>query len=67
MAMMCHKLGINVWKVIEAAKRKPFGFMLFYPGPGLGGHCIPVDPYYLIGKGILLIRTLGAKVSSILW
>ena len=47
MARMCHKLGINVWEVIEAAKTKPFGFMPFYPGPGLGGHCIPVDPHYL--------------------
>jgi len=47
MAMMCHKLGINVWEVIEAATTKPFGFMPFYPGPGLGGHCIPVDPQYL--------------------
>jgi UDP-N-acetyl-D-glucosamine dehydrogenase len=47
MALMCHKLGINVWEVIEAAKTKPFGFMAFYPGPGLGGHCIPVDPHYL--------------------
>jgi len=47
MALMCHKLGINVWEVIEAAETKPFGFLPFYPGPGLGGHCIPVDPYYL--------------------
>jgi UDP-N-acetyl-D-glucosamine dehydrogenase len=47
MALTCHSLGINVWEVIEAAKSKPFGFMPFYPGPGLGGHCIPVDPYYL--------------------
>lgn len=47
MALVCHKLGIDVWEVIEAAKTKPFGFMAFYPGPGLGGHCIPVDPYYL--------------------
>lgn len=47
MALTCHKLGIDVWEVIEAAKTKPFGFMPFYPGPGLGGHCIPVDPYYL--------------------
>jgi UDP-N-acetyl-D-glucosamine dehydrogenase len=47
MAMTCHTLGIDVWEVIEAAKSKPFGFMPFYPGPGLGGHCIPVDPYYL--------------------
>lgn len=49
-AMICHKLGINVWEVIAAAKTKPFGFMSFYPGPGLGGHCIPVDPYYLMWK-----------------
>lgn len=50
MALMCHKLGINVWEVIRAAETKPFGFMAFYPGPGLGGHCIPVDPYYLTWK-----------------
>ncbi|MFQ5850746.1 MAG: nucleotide sugar dehydrogenase, partial [Candidatus Binatia bacterium] len=50
LALMCHRLGINVWEVIEAAKTKPFGFMPFYPGPGLGGHCIPVDPYYLTWK-----------------
>ena len=49
-ALMCHKMDINVWEVIEAAKTKPFGFMPFYPGPGLGGHCIPVDPYYLSWK-----------------
>jgi UDP-N-acetyl-D-glucosamine dehydrogenase len=49
-ALMCHKMGIDVWEVIEAAKTKPFGFMPFYPGPGLGGHCIPVDPYYLSWK-----------------
>ncbi|HLF01166.1 MAG TPA: nucleotide sugar dehydrogenase [Anaerolineales bacterium] len=46
-AIMCDKLGVNVWEVIEAAKTKPFGFMPFYPGPGLGGHCIPIDPLYL--------------------
>ncbi len=50
MALMCDKLGINVWEVIDAAKTKPFGFMPFYPGPGLGGHCIPVDPHYLSWK-----------------
>lgn len=50
MSLMCKKFGINVWEVIEAAKTKPFGFMAFYPGPGLGGHCIPVDPYYLTWK-----------------
>jgi UDP-N-acetyl-D-glucosamine dehydrogenase len=49
-ARMCQTLNINVWEVIEAAKTKPFGFMPFYPGPGLGGHCIPVDPYYLTWK-----------------
>jgi len=50
MALMCQKFVINVWEVIEAAKTKPFGFMAFYPGPGLGGHCIPMDPYYLAWK-----------------
>jgi UDP-N-acetyl-D-glucosamine dehydrogenase len=50
MALMCRKFAINVWEVIEAAKTKPFGFMPFYPGPGIGGHCIPVDPYYLTWK-----------------
>jgi len=49
-ALMCNRLGINVWEVIEAAKTKPFGFMPFYPGPGLGGHCIPIDPLYLSWK-----------------
>lgn len=50
MALMCHRLGIDVWEVIEAAKTKPFGFMPFYPGPGLGGHCLPIDPHYLSWK-----------------
>lgn len=50
MAMLCQTFGIDVWEVIEAAKTKPFGFLPFYPGPGLGGHCIPVDPYYLTWK-----------------
>jgi UDP-N-acetyl-D-glucosamine dehydrogenase len=49
-AVMCDRMGINVWEVIEAAATKPFGFMPFYPGPGLGGHCIPVDPFYLSWK-----------------
>jgi len=49
-AQMCHTLDVDVWEVIEAAKTKPFGFMPFYPGPGLGGHCIPIDPYYLSWK-----------------
>ena len=48
--MISRKLGINVWEVIDAAATKPFGFMPFYPGPGLGGHCIPIDPYYLSWK-----------------
>lgn len=47
---LCHKMGISVWEVIEAAKSKPYGFQAFYPGPGLGGHCIPLDPYYLTWK-----------------
>ena len=50
MALMCDKLGIDVWEVIKAASSKPFGFMPFYPGPGLGGHCIPIDPLYLSWK-----------------
>lgn len=50
MALMCDKLNLNVWEVIEAAATKPFGFMPFYPGPGLGGHCIPIDPHYLSWK-----------------
>lgn len=50
MALMCDKLNLDVWEIIEAAKSKPFGFMPFYPGPGLGGHCIPVDPHYLSWK-----------------
>ena len=50
LAMMCGRMGINVWEVIDAAATKPFGFMPFYPGPGLGGHCIPVDPFYLAWK-----------------
>lgn len=49
-AMMCDRMGIDVWEVIDAAATKPFGFMPFYPGPGLGGHCIPIDPFYLSWK-----------------
>ncbi|MDR3071673.1 MAG: nucleotide sugar dehydrogenase [Endomicrobium sp.] len=49
-SLMCDKLGINVWEIIEAAATKPFGFMPFYPGPGIGGHCIPLDPHYLSWK-----------------
>ena len=50
MALMAHRMNIDVWEVIDAAKTKPFGFMPFYPGPGLGGHCIPIDPFYLSWK-----------------
>lgn len=50
LALMCERMGINVWEVIDAAATKPFGFMPFYPGPGLGGHCIPIDPFYLSWK-----------------
>ena len=50
LAQMCHRMDLDVWEVIDAAKTKPFGFMPFYPGPGLGGHCIPIDPHYLSWK-----------------
>jgi UDP-N-acetyl-D-glucosamine dehydrogenase len=50
MAILCDRMGINVWEVIDAAKSKPYGFMAFYPGPGIGGHCIPIDPFYLTWK-----------------
>ena len=49
-ALMANRMGIDIWEVIEAAKTKPFGFMPFYPGPGIGGHCIPLDPFYLSWK-----------------
>jgi UDP-N-acetyl-D-glucosamine dehydrogenase len=49
-ALMCDRMNINVWEVIDAAATKPFGYMPFYPGPGLGGHCIPIDPFYLSWK-----------------
>ncbi len=61
LARMCHSLDVNIWEVIEAAKTKPFGFMPFYPGPGLGGHCIPVDPIYLSWKA----RQAGFEVRFI--
>ena len=48
--ILCQRMGINIWEVIEAASTKPFGYMPFYPGPGLGGHCIPIDPFYLTSK-----------------
>lgn len=60
-AIMCDRLGIDVWEVIEAATTKPFGFMPFYPGPGLGGHCIPVDPHYLAWK----LKTLNYNARFI--
>ena len=50
MAILCKRMSIDVWEVIDAAKTKPYGFMPFYPGPGLGGHCIPLDPFYLEWK-----------------
>jgi UDP-N-acetyl-D-glucosamine dehydrogenase len=50
MAILCNRMGINVWEVIDAAKTKPYGFQAFYPGPGVGGHCIPIDPFYLTWK-----------------
>ena len=60
-SIMCNRLGIDVWEVIEAAKTKPFGFMPFYPGPGLGGHCIPIDPQYLAWK----LKTLNYNARFI--
>ena len=60
-AIMCEKLGVNVWEVIDAAATKPFGFMKFFPGPGLGGHCIPIDPHYLSWK----LKTLKYKARFI--
>ena len=48
--MLCHRMGIDIFEVIDAAATKPFGFQAFYPGPGLGGHCIPIDPFYLTWK-----------------
>ena len=61
MAILCNRMGINVWEVIDAAKTKPYGFQAFYPGPGLGGHCIPLDPYYLSWKA----REFGFHTSMI--
>jgi UDP-N-acetyl-D-glucosamine dehydrogenase len=60
-ALMCDRLGLDVWEVIEAAATKPFGFMPFYPGPGLGGHCIPLDPHYLAWK----LKTLDYRARFI--
>jgi len=50
LAMLCHRMGLNVWEVVDAAATKPYGFMPFSPGPGLGGHCLPIDPFYLSWK-----------------
>lgn len=61
LAILSHKMGINIWEVIDAAKTKPYGFQAFYPGPGLGGHCIPLDPYYLSWKA----REFGFHTSMI--
>lgn len=61
MAMLCDKMGINYWEVVDAASTKPYGFQAFYPGPGLGGHCIPLDPYYLSWKA----REYGFHTSMI--
>jgi UDP-N-acetyl-D-glucosamine dehydrogenase len=61
LVLMCERLGVDVWEVIDAAATKPFGFMPFYPGPGLGGHCIPIDPFYLSWK----LRTLNYRARFI--
>jgi UDP-N-acetyl-D-glucosamine dehydrogenase len=58
---MCARLGLDVWEVIDAAASKPFGFMPFYPGPGLGGHCIPLDPHYLAWK----LKTLDYRARFV--
>jgi UDP-N-acetyl-D-glucosamine dehydrogenase len=61
LAILCNRMNINIWEVIDAAKSKPYGFQAFYPGPGLGGHCIPLDPYYLSWKA----REYGFHTSMI--
>ncbi len=61
LAILCNKMGISLWEVVDAAKTKPYGFQAFYPGPGLGGHCIPLDPYYLSWKA----REFGFHTSMI--
>ena len=61
LTMLCNEMGISIWEVIDAAKTKPYGFQAFYPGPGLGGHCIPLDPYYLSWKA----REYGFHTSMI--
>jgi len=61
LTMLCHKMGISMWEVVDAAKTKPYGFQAFYPGPGLGGHCSPLDPYYLSWKA----REYGFHTSMI--
>ena len=61
MAQICHRIGIDIWEVVGAAATKPFGFMAFYPGPGLGGHCIPIDPLYLTWR----MRGLGVRTRFI--
>lgn len=61
LAMLCYEMGISLWEVVDAAKTKPYGFQAFYPGPGLGGHCIPLDPYYLSWKA----REYGFHTSMI--
>ena len=61
LVLMCGRLGVDAWEVIDAAATKPFGFMPFYPGPGLGGHCIPIDPFYLSWK----MRTLNYRARFI--
>ena len=69
MALMCNKLGVDVWEVIDAAATKPFGFMPFYPGPGIGGHCIPIDPMYLTWKARMVgfearLIELASQINS---
>ncbi len=70
MAILAKKMNINIWQVIDAAATKPFGFMPFYPGPGVGGHCIPIDPFYLTYKAreydyhTRLIELAGGEIND---
>ena len=64
LAILCNKMGIDIWEVVDAAKTKPYGFQAFYPGPGLGGHCIPLDPYYLSWKARGITSAIRAAASA---
>ena len=63
LAMLCDRMGIDIWEVVDAAATKPYGFMRFEPGPGMGGHCLPVDPFYLAWRA----REFGCPPTSSSW